>query len=538
MNLKYLNTIKYLETRQIYYLVKKRLFGLRNNNIKQSIVKKERSLPVNVEFINCDGYNTGESIKNGTFCFLNRCEELGFLPDWNRNDLPLLWLYNLYYFKYLDLLDVEKKVTLCKDWIYNNKEFGKEKPQWHPYPVSLRIVSWIKNNLRDHAIDRELYRHALILCKMIEYDLPGNHLFENAKALIFAGVYFEGEVHAKIWINKGFEILNEQTPVQILQDGGFFERSPMYHAIVLEGYLDLINILPEKYPEREGFISVTSEMLDFQNSMTHPDAGISLFSDAGFKIAPETEMLCSYTQNVTGYSPRRKNSFPDTGYYIHGSKDLYLVIDGGQVGPDHIPGHGHADIFSYELSLKGKRIIVDSGVYEYEAGEMREYVRSTRAHNTVVVDDTDQAEMWGSFRVARRYKPYDVNFSYDAYGSTFSGKFGGYAKLIGDGIIHLRRIRVDNSTRKMYVTDTIEGRGTHSVKSYIHLQPGATLERIDNGMMVYFEDIKMIIDNGKHDLHVEEGWYCPEFGLRFRNPVLVIGGDMKLPCTVEYAIAY
>ena len=69
---------------------------------------------------------------------------------------------------------------------------------------------------------------------------------------------------------------------------------------------------------------------------------------------------------------------------------MFLIVDGGPVGPDYLPAHAHADIFSFELSLEGQRFVVDAGVFEYAAGEWRDFARSTAAHNTMTLDDRDQ----------------------------------------------------------------------------------------------------------------------------------------------------
>ena len=48
-----------------------------------------------------------------------------------------------------------------------------------------------------------------------------------------------------------------------------------------------------------------------------------------------------------------------------------------------------------------------------------------------------------SFRVARRYKPYDVSFNELNDKVFFEGKFDGYSKLIGDNLIHHRKIEIE-----------------------------------------------------------------------------------------------
>ena len=78
--------------------------------------------------------------------------------------------------------------------------------------------------------------------KRIESHLLGNHLFANAKALVFAGTYFSG-AEADRWLNRGISILEREIPEQILLDGGHFELSTMYHALIFEDLLDLCNLL-------------------------------------------------------------------------------------------------------------------------------------------------------------------------------------------------------------------------------------------------------------------------------------------------------
>src|SRR5439155_3503852 len=72
----------------------------------------------------------------------------------------------------------------------------------------------------------------------LEHHLLGNHLWANAKALVFAGAWFEG-AEAERWLDTGVRLLRREFAEQILADGGHFERSPMYHAIALADVLDL-----------------------------------------------------------------------------------------------------------------------------------------------------------------------------------------------------------------------------------------------------------------------------------------------------------
>jgi uncharacterized heparinase superfamily protein len=169
---------------------------------------------------------------------------------------------------------------------------------------------------------------------------------------------------------------------------------------------------------------------------------------------------------------------------------------------------------------------------------MRDYGRSTPAHNTVCIDDTDQAECWSSFRVARRFAPRDVTFEQGSSGSCFSGCFDGYATLIGDDIRHWRTVEVKHRKQRLIVTDRVEGRGCHEVRSYIHLHPDVELQRDGRGDWLLRRGEGRCRLKTSDDAAVRQGWYCPAFGTRVRNDVLVLGQRTSLPAQLSYELEY
>ena len=486
-----------------------------------------------VPFDSHDPWNRREDLQAGRFRFLNRSADLGWPPDWSAPGLPLLWRFNLHYFGYLHLLRPEEQHALCLDWIRHHPPGAGA--AWHPFPTSLRIVNWCRQDVRDQALLRSLYRQAAYLHRNTEFYLLGNHYLENARALVVAGCYFGGQGEASQWLAHGLRIYREQTPEQILADGGHFERSPMYHALMLEGYLDVLNVLPATHADRPWLEDSARRMADFLLSVTHPDRRIALFNDTAREIAPCTANLLRYAEALTGHRAAKRRAFPETGYYIHEDPDVYLIIDGGPIGPDYLPAHAHADVFSYELSLKGAPFVVDSGVYEYAAGPMRAYVRSTKAHNTVGIDGADQAECWGRFRVARRSAPSDIRFEQRDGVSAFSGTFVGYSKLVGDGIVHRREMRYEQAGKRLTVTDMVAGTGRHRVQSYVHLHPDVQASREGDHFVLAQQQIRCVFRTDA-PVSLEEGWHAPEFGKRAENAVLVLGGASDLPTTITYSI--
>ncbi|HMB93909.1 MAG TPA: alginate lyase family protein [Rhodothermales bacterium] len=483
-----------------------------------------------------DPWNTREALLEGQFTFLNRTKELGYLPDWTATHLPLLWRFNLHYFHYLHLLAQSEQEELCRAWVQHNP--AGQGVGWHPYPTSLRILNWCRSGLRAADLLDSLYKQAAYLYRNLETYIYGNHLLENARALVLAGSHFAGQGEASLWLEKGLALYRQETKEQIFPDGGHFERSPMYHALMLEGYLDVLNVLPSEHPDRSWIEATARDMTDVLVSLVHPNGHYALFNDATQEIALPSAMLASYSSNILGYVPNSQSKLPDMGYFIHHDDDVYLIIDSGAVGPDYLMAHAHADIFSFELSLAGLLFVVDSGVYEYAAGPMRSYVRSTAAHNTVSVDGQDQVECWDSFRVARRAAPHDVSFVQTEDESRFGGNFSGYARLLGDDIVHRRTIHINTRKRTIFVQDDIAGCGWHRIESRLHFHPEVEVEEEGGSIQLRRCAATCTLDVGTLNLRWEQGWYCPRFGVRSRNRVAVIGGEMHLPARLMYTLCY
>ncbi len=392
------------------------------------------------------------------FRFLNEEHEI---QTWNDSGIPKLWLYNLHYFDH-------PNVELIERWITENPVGSGN--GWEAYPLSLRIVNWIKWALTQGQLSQRaassLYIQTEYLSHTLEHHLGANHLLANAVALSMAGMYFDGNLAAG-WRELGTRLLRDELAEQVLSDGGHYERSPMYHALILESLLDLINVahaydIPVEQ-DQCFWLENARKMLAWLRNMAHPDSRIAFFNDSTFGIAAEIFEQESYAQRLE----IRPAILPlgSSGYVRLGVGQTVVLFDGGAIGPDHQPGHAHADTLSFELSHEGRRVLVNSGISTYEKGLTRQWQRGTAAHNTLRVDGLDQSEVWSSFRVARRARAFDVQTD----GCTFvEAAHDGYSRLPRP-VVHRRRLKLDEG--RLTVTDRIEGRGYHDVELFFYFHP-------------------------------------------------------------------
>jgi uncharacterized heparinase superfamily protein len=459
--------------------------------------------------------------------FLNvehRLDEIG----WDDPSVPKLWRYNLHYFDDLLAPDAPARRgaqrAAIDRWIRENPP--GQGTGWDPYPTSLRIVNWVKwalagGDLGEQAT-QSLAVQARWLARRLEWHLLGNHLFVNAKALVFAGCFFEGPEAAR-WRAEGSRILRSQLVEQILPDGGQFERSPMYHALALEDVLDLINVLAAcgalADSLGEALRPQVKPMRRWLQAMTHPDGEIAFFNDAAMGIAPRAEELDAYAGRL-GFPGRSDplpelTVLPDSGFVRMQRGPAVVIADVGPVGPDYLPGHAHADTLSFELSLHGRRLIVNSGTSEYGVSAERLRQRGTAAHSTVSVDGQDSSEVWGGFRVARRARTSGL-FARTAEGRIEVGcSHDGYRRLPGRPV-HARRWILD--AHGLDVEDEVPHAPGRACM-HVHWAPG--VHCLPDGS-VMFEDARaaQLELHGTSRREVASTWH-PRFGEVVSNEMTV-----------------
>jgi uncharacterized heparinase superfamily protein len=471
------------------------------------------------------------------FNFLNQTLELPSENRWQDLSPEKLWLYNLHYFSDLNAQDSMQRLawhkSLISDWISSNPEgVGVG---WEPYPISLRVINWIKWAFTNRAFeDFELPDHfnqslAIQVRSLrfnMEWHLLGNHLFSNAKALVFAGLYFES-LEANSWLKFGLNVINKQLHEQVLEDGGHFERSPMYHALFLEDLLDLINLsklFPELVDDKSVryWVNLSGKMQFWLEKMSHPDGEISFFNDAAFGIAPTNSDLIAYSNRLQldvqkldhlpfcNKSSIKLLHMKDSGYIRMESRDMVALLDVASVGPDYLPGHAHADTLSFELSVFGQRVIVNGGTSCYGLGDQRLLERQTKSHSTVEVNGQSSSEVWSGFRVARRAYPFDLRVTEGSSVAQVSCAHDGYKRFHRE-LTHRRSWIFQEQL--IEVGDSILGSNANAISRFI-LHPDIIIfKKFHNvwelsspkGRLADF-----IVTRGVSN--VEQAFYAAEFG--------------------------
>jgi uncharacterized heparinase superfamily protein len=267
-------------------------------------------------------------------------------------------------------------------------------------------------------------------------------------------------------------------------------------------------------------------MLEAQGVLSRPDGTLHLFNDAANGIAPERAWLDAMGRRALGRGvpqPTGHLALPDAGYrgFADAAGGDRLLVDCGEPGPRYQAGHAHCDLLSFELDLAGRPLVVDSGVSGYEGDPLREYVRSTRAHNTVMVGGREQSELWGTFRMARRAAVRSATSSAQAGVFVFEAAYSPYHDR---SCTHVRRI--ERRQDGWVVTDRVEGAEGLPLAAFLHLHPDWHVSADDTRLTARAGDATVEIEVFGADRVVavdrnepSQGWFCPEFGRAIPAPV-------------------
>ena len=559
MIIRYWNTLRYLKFSQISGRVLGKFKRVKVDLSPASALRKESGSWA-------DPVRRPQSMfGEQSFYFLNVSHDLTSADDWNNEHWEKLWLYNLHYFDDLNAADAKQRTEwhrgLFHHWI-NENHVGVGNG-WEPYPSSLRIVNWIKWGIGGDRLKYEWLNSLTVqvrfLSQNIETHLLGNHIFANAKALLFAGLFFEGN-EAEEWYRTGKKLVERELPEQLLEDGGNFELSTMYHQIFLEDLLDILNIhRTYSMDPPVGLEERIPPMVKWLDTMCHPDGDISFFNDAALGVTPSVIEMKSYLDRILGFTRLTGSCFdnnspentenhvypvndvlvdlPDSGYSRVEMGDAVAMIDRAAIGPDYLPGHGHADTFSFELSLFGQRVVVNSGTSFYGTGKQRQLERGTAAHSTVVIDGENSSEIWNGFRVARRARVFAREQSEGEGVVRLTACHDGYKRLFGKPE-HCREWKIEYGL--ITINDKISGKGLHEVVSVLPLHPDVEVVNVENNMATLDVDgheVVVTVD-GRGELEVVIGYYHPEFGLSIENRKIMFRNSDKLPIELTTRIEW
>lgn len=365
-----------------------------------------------------------------------------------------------------------------------------------------------------------VHSHADLIRKRISgYSSAGNHTVAEAAALIYAGVLFPEMPQAETWRSLGLGLLEKEAAHQILPDGGNAEQTLWYHRFICDLYGLVATLLQHhQYPVPSTITGAFDHSMNFLETFAAPAAQLPQIGDgdSGYALSP----FLRFSKPHAAWTPGLV-IHPQAGYSIVRSEtDIrqQVIFDHGPLGMPPCFGHAHADALSVIFSCGAQEILVDPGTFTYTGdAAWRTYFRGTRAHNTVIVDQLDQAVQETAFLWSEPFSTRLIYRNATPDGAvTVIASHDGYEERLG--VNHWRAVAYEPVGRWL-IWDYLSGSGSHHLELNWHLAVEPTTTRSGHTLQWNGGLLHLVIDGGLTTRHQGDtnpicGWRSPQYGLR------------------------
>lgn len=418
--------------------------------------------------------------------------------------------------------------------------------------------------------------------KLSTHSSTGNHLILEAVGLYWVGTSLASSREGRRWLGMAREILWREVPRQVNADGSSVEQSFWYLGFVLDALLHYLlledpGVVPAEVTAR------LRKAVDFVDALTLGDGGFPDFGDrddgvvfresseydqspfpgliavgrdfVGGAVSDKAALLGRARRRFWGFGregmqatvdevstgPAALTAYPQGGMTLLVRGKLRALFRHSPLGLAPMYGHGHADALSVMLWWGNTPLLADVGSGQYNGSQaVRDYFRSTSAHNTVELGGRSQARMLGPFLWEASYRaeldgaeggerPWALAW-HDGYRATLS-------------LVHHRRVEI-SSPRELRIVDRYTGTGRAGSRTAFHFPPGTKLELGDDGVHGTTSGVGFILRlPPRLAKEVYEGvttpflgWCSTVYGEWKKAPVLIVKGEAAHDEVHEFAM--
>lgn len=463
---------------------------------------------------------------------------------------------------------------------------------WHPMECAMRILNLAHAAMMmatdattrpEHALPllRQIALQGEFLARNIEYTtLRSNHFAANLAGLAMAGHATGGQwPGARRWLRYAHDHTCPEIMTQFHPDGVQFEGSVSYHRLVTELFLLTALILAkEKMPVPEQNLDRLHQACRYSAAYLRPDHTAPNCGDNDgarvlcFDSAPISDHRALIALGGALFLDRRLQSlggptaaaawlgarpfvtgnggcdapaasgteyFPDAGVLTCRSGGNYLFADYGGVGLCGRGGHGHNDVFSFELYLDGHAVVIDPGCPSY-TGDLALYnqYRATAAHNTLQIDREEMAPMPDVWRISDAARPFEVCAETAGETVSISGSHAGYARL-AEGLIHRRTLEFDGRLGLLRCLDQVICSGPHLTERHLHLGLGIQVRSVGSQSAELLNgDVPLgtLSWNAESSATIDSYEASPMFGIRLPAFVIRLRQSIQGNSTLSFRI--
>ena len=417
-----------------------------------------------------------------------------------------------------------------------------------------------------------------IQSRLSTHSSAGNHLIVEAVGLYWIGKALGTSRLGTYWIEKARNIINREVLKQINPDGSSAEQSFWYLGFVLDALFHYYLLEEHHFIHPEVWERV-GRAVSFIDDLTLPEGGYPDFGDRddGYVMRTMSDytqppfrrlievgayfykcerrltinrlgMDCGHTDTHQAYL--KNNDLPNGPYpHLDNTPTLKTYPNGGMtlmkqgggrllfrhalLGLESLYGHGHADALSLLFWWKDIPVLVDLGSGQYNGNQrVRDYFRSTVAHNTIEVGGKNQATITGPFMWKKSYNTKLEEVQRNPW-LRVSANHDGYADIFST--LHQRTVEW-RTPEQITITDRFLGPGGIAFRGAFHLGPNHGITQQGSTIQADFGTFNLVMDMpGFLQVNIfygsEEpflGWHSTVYGKWRPNHSIVFSGILKV----------
>jgi hypothetical protein len=408
------------------------------------------------------------------------------------------------------------------------------------------------------------------------YSSANNHTIAEASALYVASSFWQFQ-ESKKWKRNAKKILETEILNQHSENGINKEQAAGYIQFVAD-FLLVAYLVGEKSGDHFSsfFKKRFEKILDYIQTLTEENGTYPRYGDEDDALlffldseGPQKNLLalCSLLtklfpkrgKQVSGYLPGIKNQLlfgqengsqnktpilwkgqatskfyeADGHFFLKNADEQYKIFihfNAAPLGLEPMAAHGHADALSFSLILNGSPVFIDPGTYCYHTEqEWRQYFISTLAHNTVCVNNQNQALNGGP---TLWISSYFVKIEEVSSGPDLDTVVASHEAYGGSGIIHSRRMTLNKPARLINIEDRLINVKSQPVSYEIplHMHPQTKIKKMGrnqyqlttakNDLLYVSTDTSLQTQIIKGQTNPILGWYSPAFYRKQACPVI------------------
>ncbi len=495
-----------------------------------------------------------------------------------------IWLGKAYWVSRSEA-HTDKFKELVTDWIEKNPVgYGVN---WKtPMEAAIRAINLIAGLMYFGGSTRiddrfltlllsSLYEHGVFIRYNLERSLrSGNHYISDLVGLIFLGILFYDTKTGRRWVDFARKELEREIARQVYADGTDYEKSTSYQRLVAELFTAAYVLLKlNGFSVSEEYTVRLEKMFTFLSDATMRDGRVPSIGDAddgrvfrmratidhndhrdilavGAALFGRSDMkaaaggfseLALFLLGGDGYEKftsleadkaARSSIYKEGGFAFMRTARDHCSFDFGDIGMNGRGGHGHNDVLGVTVSGKNQ-FIVDRGTFCYTSDTaVRNRLRSTYSHNTIVVDGAEQAEFNGLWSIkSDTTRPLLVNWKSTDDQDVIEAEHHAFERL-RQPVVHRREITFNKRQRTFRIQDDLLGEGSHVVELMFHFAPGLRVAELDRNFLA-LEGEEFALMKFQHPFSLEAWEHSPSYGVIQNAQTARIKLETEFPFRIE-----